>query len=64
MNLMFRMMKFPQTFCPKNSNGLVYCPGSINLKPLRGLKEADILDEYRLNALGGFKVVTGRLIKT
>ncbi len=32
--------------------GLAYCVGSIHLKPLPKLTEADFLDDFRLNALG------------
>jgi 3-oxoacyl-[acyl-carrier protein] reductase len=38
-------------------DGLVYCPGSINLKPLRGLKEADFLADLKLNTLGAIKFI-------
>jgi len=38
-------------------NGIVYCPGSINLKPFKSLKEQDYLDDFRLNALGAVKVI-------
>lgn len=38
-------------------NGLVYCPGSINLKPLRGLKETDFLNDLKLNTLGAIKFI-------
>ncbi len=53
----------PADFLPEKLDGLVYCPGSINLKPLRGLKEADIMGEFQLNALGGFKVLQSVLSK-
>lgn len=42
---------------PESIHGMVYCPGSINLKPVRGLKEEDVMDDFRLNALGAFRVV-------
>jgi NAD(P)-dependent dehydrogenase (short-subunit alcohol dehydrogenase family) len=35
--------------------GLVYAPGSIRLKPFRALKEADFLDDWKLNFLGAVK---------
>ena len=37
---------------PEPLDGLVYCPGSINLKPFHRLTVDEMLDEYRLNALG------------
>jgi len=38
-------------------NGLAYCPGSINLKPLKSFKEQDYIDDFRINALGAVKVI-------
>lgn len=38
-------------------DGLVYCPGSINLKPFRGLKKQDFLHELELNVLGAIKSI-------
>jgi len=38
-------------------DGLIYCPGSINLKPLRGLKTEDFLNEYQINFLGAVKSI-------
>lgn len=48
---------FDFSFLPDTLDGLVYCPGNINLKPLRGLKAADVMEDFQLNALGAFKVV-------
>lgn len=50
-------------FLPDHLDGLVYCPGSINLKPFRGLKAADVISEFELNALGAFKVIQAVLPK-
>ena len=50
-------------FLPEKLDGMVYCPGSINLKPIRGLKTSDVLDEFELNALGAFKVFQSVLNK-
>lgn len=38
-------------------DGLVYCPGSINLKPFRTLKKQDFLADLELNVLGAIKVI-------
>ena len=38
-------------------DGLVYCPGSINLKPFRGLKKQDFLNDFELNVLGAIKAI-------
>jgi NAD(P)-dependent dehydrogenase (short-subunit alcohol dehydrogenase family) len=42
---------------PETIQGLVYCPGTIRLRPLRALKEEDFLLDYRLNVLGAVKSV-------
>jgi NAD(P)-dependent dehydrogenase (short-subunit alcohol dehydrogenase family) len=36
---------------------LVYFPGSINLKPFRGLKESDFLNDFNINVLGAIKSI-------
>lgn len=38
-------------------DGLAYCPGSINLKPFKSFKEADYIDDFRINAMGAVKVI-------
>ncbi|MEJ2005839.1 MAG: SDR family NAD(P)-dependent oxidoreductase, partial [Cyclobacteriaceae bacterium] len=38
-------------------DGLVYAPGSINLKPFNRLKEDDFLDDFRINVVGAVKVL-------
>ncbi len=35
-----------------NSDGLVYFPGTINLKPFNRLSENDFLNDFRINCLG------------
>ena len=45
------------TFLPEKLHGLVYCVGSINLKPLTRLSEDDFLTDYKLNVIGAAKVV-------
>ncbi|GAA5031088.1 oxidoreductase [Marivirga lumbricoides] len=42
---------------PEEIHGLVYCPGTINLKPFQRLKEEDFLSDFKINALGAVKVV-------
>ncbi len=37
--------------------GLVYCPGTINLKPLKSLKQKDFSDDFNVNALGAVRAV-------
>lgn len=38
-------------------SGIVYCPGSITLKPFRSLKDEDFLKEFELNLLGFVRVI-------
>jgi 3-oxoacyl-[acyl-carrier protein] reductase len=49
----------PQSFpiIDHEISGLVYCPGSINLKPFKSLKEQDYIDDFKINALGGVRVI-------
>ncbi|MGJ8676755.1 MAG: SDR family NAD(P)-dependent oxidoreductase [Akkermansiaceae bacterium] len=37
---------------PDSLDGIVYCPGSITLKPFHRLTEDDFVKEFQLNALG------------
>ena len=38
-------------------DGLIYCPGTINLKPFRGIKNEDYLHEWNINFLGAVKTI-------
>lgn len=42
-------------------DGIVYCPGSINLKPLKMLREDDFLADFRVNVLGAFRTIKNYL---
>lgn len=42
---------------PDVIHGVVYAPGSINLKPFRGLKLDEFRHDYELNALGAVKAL-------
>ncbi len=48
---------------PAELHGLVYCPGTINLKPFQGLKEKDFQDDFNLNVLGAVRVLQAALKK-
>ena len=41
----------------ENLSGLVYCPGSINLKPFHRLSEEDFLNDFHVNVLGAVRVM-------
>ena len=38
-------------------DGLVYCPGPINLKPFSRLSEEDFLNDFEINVLGAVRVL-------
>lgn len=38
-------------------DGIVYCPGSINLKPISSLTEQDFKNDFDINVLGAIKVI-------
>lgn len=38
-------------------NTIIYCPGSINLKPIHSLSEDDFLNDFRQNVLGAVRVI-------
>ncbi len=38
-------------------DAIVYCPGSINLKPISRLKQSDFLNDFSVNVIGGVKVI-------
>ncbi len=41
----------------KPIDGLIYCPGTINLKPFRSLRSEDYLNEWNINFLGAVKTI-------
>lgn len=58
--------EIPTGELPDELGGLVYCPGSIDLKPLRSTRVDDLRAAFELNALGAFRAVqacTDRLKK-
>ncbi len=46
---------------PESIDGLAYCPGSINLGPIRGLKPAAMMKDFELNAVGAVKCLQASL---
>lgn len=52
------------TVLPETLHGLVYCPGSINLRPFKGLKPEVFIQDFSINVMGAIKTlqaVLGRL---
>ncbi|MGH1339583.1 MAG: SDR family NAD(P)-dependent oxidoreductase [Aureispira sp.] len=38
-------------------DGLLYCPGSINLKPFKGLKQKNFQEDFNINVLGAVRAL-------
>jgi NAD(P)-dependent dehydrogenase (short-subunit alcohol dehydrogenase family) len=51
------------SFLPEQIDGIVYCPGAINLKPFARIKAADFLADYELQVLGAIKIIQAVLPK-
>lgn len=42
---------------PEQLHGLVYCPGTINLKPFHRLSDQDFIDDFQLNVMGAIRTI-------
>jgi len=49
--------EFPIHEMPESIDGLVYCPGSIVLKPFKSLKLEQFTSDFEINVLGAVKVI-------
>jgi NAD(P)-dependent dehydrogenase (short-subunit alcohol dehydrogenase family) len=45
------------SFLPDKIDGIVYCPGSIVLKPFHRIKSEDFLSDYQLQTIGAIKTI-------
>ncbi len=45
------------SYLPESIEGVVYCPGSILLKPFERIKPEDYIKDYELNVLGAIKTL-------
>lgn len=52
---------FPSTELPEQLDGLLYCPGSIRLRPIDRLRLDEFADDLELNLLGAVRTVQGAL---
>ncbi len=50
-------------FLPEKLDGLLYCPGSISLRPFARIKPEDFAADYQLQVLGAVKVIQAALSK-
>ena len=41
----------------ESTDGLIYCPGSINLKPINRLSIEDFQDDFNINVIGAVKAI-------
>jgi len=55
LNVMDDKIKFD--FLPESISGLIYCPGSINLRPFKRIKPADFTADYQLQVVGAVKTI-------
>ncbi|MBZ5859606.1 SDR family NAD(P)-dependent oxidoreductase [Flavihumibacter profundi] len=44
-------------FLPDELSGLVYCPGSISLRPFERIKPADFEADYKLQVIGAIRII-------
>ncbi len=50
-------------FLPEDLDGIVYCPGSINLKPFARIKPEEFTSDFDLQVVGAIKVIQAVLPK-
>jgi NAD(P)-dependent dehydrogenase (short-subunit alcohol dehydrogenase family) len=55
LNVLDELLDF--SFLPDAIDGLVYCPGAVNLKPFARIKPADFVADYQLQLIGAVKVI-------
>lgn len=48
---------FSLDFLPETLTGVIYCPGSINLRPFERIKPVDFANDYNLQVLGAIKTI-------
>ena len=48
---------FSLDFLPETLSGVVYCPGSINLRPFERIKPDDFANDYNLQVVGAVKIL-------
>jgi NAD(P)-dependent dehydrogenase (short-subunit alcohol dehydrogenase family) len=50
-------------FLPEILDGLIYCPGSINLRPFERIKSEDFINDFQLQVVGAIKMIQGVMSK-
>jgi NAD(P)-dependent dehydrogenase (short-subunit alcohol dehydrogenase family) len=51
------------SYLPEKLHGIVYCPGSINLKPFARIQPEEFINDYRVNVIGAIKIIQKLLPK-
>jgi NAD(P)-dependent dehydrogenase (short-subunit alcohol dehydrogenase family) len=51
------------SYLPETIDGLVYCPGTINLKPFARIKPEDFIHDYQIQVVGAIKTIQSLLPK-
>lgn len=51
------------SFLPESIDGLVYCPGAINLKPFSRIKRDELMEDYKIQVLGAIQCIQACLPK-
>lgn len=54
---------FSLDFLPETLNGVIYCPGSINLRPFERIKPVDFTNDYNLQVVGAVKTIQALVSK-
>lgn len=44
-------------FLPETLSGVIYCPGSINLRPFERIKPIDFTNDFNLQVVGAIKII-------
>lgn len=48
---------FPFDFLPESLSGVIYCPGSINLRPFERIRPDDFTNDFNLQVVGAIKTI-------
>ncbi len=51
----------PLDFLPDSLDGMVYCPGSINLRPFERIRPTDFVADFNLQVVGAIKIIQAAL---
>ena len=49
------------SFIPEILDNLIYCPGSIDLKPFQRIEEQDFIDDFNLQVVGAIRAIKASL---